>query len=69
MSGQGTAVAGGVIAAALLDVLVENNIMTVDQARMVLDRARAKLVIFSGSEKHEAENVLRSVNEWVTRSR
>ena len=65
MLNQGKALGGGVLAAALFEVLVENKILTKDQCTAVMDRAHAKLSILIGPETAEARKVLTSVGELV----
>jgi hypothetical protein len=53
MSSQGTALGGGVLAAAIFEVLATEKILTTDQCLAVMELARAKLTASGQVERKD----------------
>jgi hypothetical protein len=69
VTAQGTAIAGGAIAAALLDLLVEKGILSKVDATTVIERASARLVIFTPQDRGAAQEVISLVAQLIVAHR
>jgi hypothetical protein len=63
------AVGGGALAASLIDLLVEKRIITGADARTIIERARARLVVLETGDRMDAGTFISSLAQVVaTRS-
>lgn len=62
---DGIAIGGGTITASLLDLLVEQRIITKSQAQTVIERASARLVILDPADRAAASDFIASVAQQI----
>lgn len=59
---MGSAIAGGAIATAMIETLLDNQIITLDQARDMLQRALRTIGIYSGADgAYEASRIIQDL--------
>jgi hypothetical protein len=59
------AIAGGAIAASLLDLLVQRGVIEKEDASTVIERARARLVILSREDRDAAQALFSTLADQI----
>lgn len=62
---DGIAIGGGALTASLIDFLVEKNVLTAADARTIIDRARARLVILDPKDSGAASEFISSLTQQI----